>query len=315
MMRRLDRLVHRVTREKSTETHTVSLDQLVIRTTVIPMPNVLPRHKQVAIVNALVEGCSVRATERMVDVSRETVLSLLVRVGEGCAAVMDQTMRNLPCERLELDEIWAFVQKKQRQVSILDDGAVVGDTWTYVAIDADTKLVPAYLVGKRTAENTNIFVADLASRLSKRVQISTDGLAMYVDAIRSAFGGNVDYAQIVKSYEAEHAGPGRYSPPKVTETQKTPVFGEPVEELVSTSYVERQNLTMRMQIRRMTRLTNAHSKKLRNHRAATALHFAHYNFVRRHETIRTSPAMAAGVTERLWSTEDLVDIALRTGAQ
>lgn len=133
-------------------------------------------------------------------------------------------------------------------------------------------------------------------------------------AIHSAFGGNVDYAQIVKSYEAEHAGPGRYSPPKVTETQKTPIFGAPVEELVSTSYVERQNLTMRMQIRRMTRLTNAFSKKLRNHKAATALHFAHYNFVRRHQTLRTSPAMAAGVTERLWSTEDLVDIALRTGA-
>jgi IS1 family transposase len=251
----------------------------------------------------------------MLDVSIPTILSLLVRVGEGCAAIMDQTLVNLPTERLELDEIWAYVGKKQRHVSILDlDPESVGDTWTYVAIDSDTKLVPAHLVGKRTAENTNAFVEDLASRLSKRVQISTDGLAMYVEAIHGAFGGNVDYAQIVKSYEAEHAGPGRYSPPKVTETQKTPIFGEPVEELVSTSYVERQNLTMRMQIRRMTRLTNAFSKKLRNHKAATALHFAHYNFVRRHQTLRTSPAMAAGVTERLWSTEDLVDLALRTGA-
>lgn len=165
----------------------------------------LPRHKQVAVVNALVEGCSVRATERMVDVSRETVLSLLVRVGEGCAAIMDQTMVNLPCERLELDEIWAFVQKKQRRVSDLDDAASVGDTWTFVALDAETKLVPAYFVGKRNAENTNSFVADLASRLSKHVQISTDGLGLYVAAIHSAFGTNVDYAQIVKSFEAEHA--------------------------------------------------------------------------------------------------------------
>lgn len=285
------------------------------RSTVIPMSNVLAHSKQVGIINALIEGCSIRSTERMLDVSRETVLSLLVRVGEGCAVILDQTMRNLPCERLELDEIWAFVGKKQRRVSDLDDRAQVGDTWTYVAIDADTKIVPAYLVGKRTAENTDAFVADLASRLSKRVQISTDGLELYVGAIKKAFSSNVDYAQIVKSYEAEHAGPGRYSPPKVTETMKRPVFGAPVEELVSTSYVERQNLTMRMQIRRMTRLTNAHSKKLRNHKAATALHFCHYNFARRHETLRTSPAMAAGVSDRLWSTADLLDVALRAGSQ
>lgn len=268
---------------------TFYLDLSNKRLTLIHMANVLPRNKQLAILRCLVGGCSVRATERMVEVSRETVLSLLVRVGEGCEKLLDATMRNLKCECIEVDEIWGFVQKKQRHVKKDEIQSDVGDTWTYIALDADTKLIPSFLVGKRTAAN---------------------GLAQYIDAIEAAFGHDVDYGQVIKSYEAEPAGSGRYSPPKVTSIEKAIVFGDPDLESMSTSYVERQNLTMRMQIRRMTRLTNAFSKLTRNHRAATALHIAHYNFVRRHQTLRTSPAMAAVISATLWSMDQLLDAAL-----
>jgi IS1 family transposase len=275
------------------------------------MANVLPRDKQIAVVNALVEGCSIRSTERMTGVNRETIGTLLVRVGNGCADLMDETMRELDCDRLEIDELWAFVGKKQRHVTAEDDSTRVGDTWTFVAIDGDTKLIPSFLVGKRDAVCTNVFINDVAARMKNRVQISTDGLRTYVDAIRSAFAGTgVDYAQLHKTYEAEPTGPGRYSPPKVIATEKTPIFGEPVTELVSTSYVERQNLTIRMGVRRYTRLTNAFSKKLENHVAATSLHFAHYNFVRRHQTLRITPCMAAGLTQTMWSTGELLESVL-----
>jgi len=278
------------------------------------MSNVLPRQKQTAILSALVEGNSARSVERMTGVHRDTILRLMVRVGNGCADLLNVTMRDLPCERLELDELWAFVGKKQRHVVAEDDAARVGDTWTYVALDATTKLIPSFLVGKRDAQNTDAFVSDLASRLRYRVQITTDGLRTYVDAIRGAFDAQrVDYAQLIKTYEAEATGPGRYSPPKVRSTEKTPIFGKPDVDLVSTSYVERQNLTVRMGVRRYTRLTNGFSKKLENHVAATALHFAHYNFVRRHQTLRTSPAMAAGVTATMWSMDDLLDGAMHAG--
>ncbi len=251
-----------------------------------------------------------RSTERMTGVNRETIGTLLTRMGDGCAALMDTSMRGLACSRLEIDELWAFVGKKQRHVSTRDDAARVGDTWTYVATDAETKLVPAFMVGKRDAATTDAFIADVASRLASRVQISTDGLRLYINAIDRAFEGDVDYAQIVKSYEAEATGPGRYSPPKVIGTEKTPIFGEPVAEHVSTSFAERNNLTVRMGVRRYTRLTNAFSKKIENHVAATALHFAHYNFSRRHQTLRVTPAMAAGVTKTMWSVGDLVAAAL-----
>jgi len=274
------------------------------------MANQLPRDKQILVLKCLVEGMSIRSTERLVDVSRETVLSLLVRVGEGCSKLLDGMMRGLPCERIECDEIWAFVQKKQRRVTDDDNAAEVGDCWTFVSFDPDSKLVASHLVGKRTRSNTHAFIDDLASRLKNRVQISTDGLEMYRSAIGSAFGSAVDYGIVVKSFEAEPIGPGRYSPPRVTEVEKTAVIGEPEEELISTSGVERQNLTMRMQIRRMTRLTNAHSKTLRNHKAATALHFAHYNFARVNEAVRCTPAMAAGITTRVWSMGELLDAAL-----
>ncbi len=277
------------------------------------MSNKLSREKQIAVVNALVEGCSIRSTERMTGVNRETVGTLLARVGNGCADLLSRTMVKLPCNRLEIDEMWAFVGKKQRHVKPEDDATRVGDTWTFIAIDAETKLVPTFLVGKRDVSSTHAFITDVASRLKSRVQISTDGLRSYIDSIGEAFAETgVDYAQLHKTYEAEATGPGRYSPPKVTATEKTPIYGQPIAELVSTSYVERQNLTVRMGVRRYTRLTNAFSKKLENHIAATALHFAHYNFVRRHQTLRVSPAMAAGVSATLWSMEDLLNATIGT---
>ena len=205
--------------------------------------------------------------------------------------------------------MWAFVGKKQRHVTWMDP-ATAGDTWTYVAIDADTKLVPTFWTGKRDAKSTRDFIDDLASRIANRVEITTDGLRLYVAPIANAFGmAGVDYAQLHKTYEAEPIGPGRYSPPKVTAVEKSPVFGEPVEELVSTSCVEPQNLTIRMASRRFTRLTNAHSKKFENHVAAVALHFAHYNFVRVHSSLRCTPAMAAGVASTVWSMDELLDAA------
>lgn len=280
------------------------------------MSNNLPVEKKVAVLSALVEGCSIRSTERLTSVHRDTITRLLVRVGEGCASILDEKMRDLYCVRLELDEIWAYVGKKQRRVSAEDDAARVGDQWTYVAIDADTKLIPSFLVGKRTAENTNEFVRDVAARLSRRVQISTDGLKMYVDAVGAAFGSDkVDYAQVVKTYEADAIGPGRYSPPEVASTEKTPIFGEPIAEYVSTSYVERSNLSMRMGMRRFTRLTNAFSKKLENHCAAVALYLAHYNFVRTHRTIRMPPALAAGVATHQWELGELLHMAEARAAQ
>lgn len=252
-----------------------------------------------------------RATERTAEVSRPTILSLLLAVGDGCTSVLDGTMRDLHCRRLEADEIWDFVGKKQKRVRATDDATQVGDTWTFVAFDPDSKLVPAHLVGKRDAATTDAFIADLKKRLASRVQLTTDGLALYRGAIADAFGADgIDYATLIKNYESEDAGAGRYSPPKVSSIEKTPVFGQPDEDLVSTSGVERQNLTMRMQMRRMTRLTNGYSKSLRHHRAATALHFCAYNYVRIHSTIRCTPAMAAGVTNKVWSMDDLLAAAI-----
>jgi IS1 family transposase len=270
------------------------------------MANHLRTEKKLAALGALVEGCSVRSTERLTGVHRDTICKLLVRLGEGCASLLDERMVDLGCERLELDELWSYVGKKQRHVTADDDVSRVGDQWVYVAIDATTKLIPSFLVGKRTAENTNAFVSDVAARLRNRVQLSTDGLRLYVEAITAAFGQDVDYAQVVKTYEADFTGEGRYSPPKIASTEKTPIVGQPIAEYVSTSYVERSNLSMRMGMRRFTRLTNAFSKKLENHCAAVALYVAHYNFVRRHTTLRTTPAMAAGLESRMWGIDELL---------
>lgn len=268
--------------------------------------NNLPTEKQEMAISALVEGSSIRSIERMTGVHRDTIMRLLVRVGETCENILDSTMRGLTCKNVEVDEIWSFVGKKQRHVGLNDDPEKVGDFYTFVALDSDTKLIPAYRVGKRDLPNATAFIDDLASRLKNRVQLSSDKLTAYVEAVELGFGSDIDYGQIVKSYEAEPIGSGRYSPPKVVSTLKKYIIGNPNWNKICTSYVERSNLTMRMQIRRFTRLTNAYSKKLENLKAAVALHFAHYNFVRVHSTIRVTPAMEAGVTDHVWSIRDLI---------
>jgi len=218
-------------------------------------------------------------------------------------------MRNLNCKFLQVDETWCYVGKKQRHLTDCDDPTRLGDKWTFVALDADTKLVPCYRIGQRTLSEAKAFLKDLESRLTNRVQLSSDALSAYVEASEAAFGADVDYGQIVKCYEAEAIGPGRYSPPHVISAERHPISGMPDPLHISTSFVERQNLTMRMSMRRFTRLTNAFSKKLENLKAAVALHFAHYNFVRIHSTLRVTPAMAAGVSSRLWSIEELIEQA------
>jgi IS1 family transposase len=238
--------------------------------------NRLPLSRRAQIINCLVEGNSIRSTERMTNVHRDTVMRLLVEIGNGCATIMDQKMRDLPCRRVQVDEIWAYVQKKQRQVRRDDNRLRVGDMWTFVALDPDTKLVPTYRVGKRTATVARAFMQDLSERLANRVQLSSDGLNAYTEAVERAFGIDVDYGQAVKFYEAEPIGPGRYSPPRVTHQTVARIQGRPDRAHISTSLVERQNLTMRMAMRRFTRLTNAFSKKVENLEAAVALHFAHY---------------------------------------
>jgi IS1 family transposase len=269
--------------------------------------NRLNLDRRTQIIGALVEGNSIRSTERMTGVHRDTIMRLLVEVGTGCADIMDEKMRELPCRRVQVDEIWSYVGKKQRQLKPEDDRTRVGDQWTFVAIDAETKLVPSYLIGKRTSVCANIFMRDLSARLANRVQLSSDAMDAYADAVERAFGAEVDYGQAVKFYEAEPVGPGRYSPPKVVSMERSVVVGSPLQTHISTSIIERQNLTMRMSMRRFTRLTNGFSKKLENMKAAVGLHFAHYNFVRQHKSLRMTPAMAAGVEKTMMSLQELVE--------
>jgi IS1 family transposase len=284
------------------------LDNLYYCSTVIDMANVLNADKQIAIIGALAEGSSIRSIERITGVHRDTIMRLGVKVGEGCARMMDTAMRDLPCNRLEMDEIWGFVGKKDRNVREGEDG--VGSVWTFCAIDAETKLVPAFKCGNRDAATAKSFVQDVASRMAYRVQISTDGLAAYVPAMQAAFGEFVDYGQIVKTYGHEEVSDNRrYSAPKFVSAEKKTVIGIPDERLISTSYVERLNATTRLHMRRLTRLTLAFSKKRENFEAAVALHFAYYNFVKRHNTLRCTPAMAAGVTGTFWSVGDLLEAA------
>lgn len=263
--------------------------------------------RRAQIINCLVEGNSIRSTERMTGAHRDTVMRLMVGAGTGCEVLMDAEMRNLPCARIQVDEIWAYVAKKQRHVVANDDRSRVGDQRTFVALDPDTKIVPAFRIGKRDLGTATAFMCDLSERLANRVQLSSDALAAYVEATEQAFGADVDYGQAVKFYEADPIGPGGYSPPHVVRQEKAAITGQPDVAHISTSLIERQNLTMRMSIRRFTRLTNAFSEKVENHRPAVALHFAHYNFVRMHKTVRCTPAMAAGVSSRLWSLEELVE--------
>jgi IS1 family transposase len=264
------------------------------------------------VIAALVEGNSIRSAERMTGIHRDTIMRLMVRVGEGCARLMDREMRNLNCQRLQLDELWAFVGMKQKRAAQLPERGEFGDAYTFVALDADTKLVPCFHVGRRTWNDTVRFINDLRTRIVNRPQITTDAFQPYYNAIMQAFGNNCDYAQLVKVFASDlNVGRGRYSPPSMISSDKEELIGLPDERAISTSYVERQNLSVRMENRRFTRLTNAFSKKLANLKASVALHYAHYNFVRIHRTLRMTPAMAAGVTDRLWSVEELIEHALQ----
>jgi len=272
--------------------------------------NKLSTAKRVQIVSALVEGNSVNATSRIVGVSNNTVLKLLAELGEACASYQDKVFRNLKCKRIECDEIWSSVYAKERHLSQELQGVFgYGDVYTWVAIDADTKLVPCWNVGRRDAQSGIAFIKDLSERLSSRVQLSTDGFKVYLTAIEEAFGSEIDYGMIVKVYgHSQEENQTRYSPAEVTSCAKEVISGNPNFDLISTSYIERQNLTMRMGIRRFTRLTNGFSKKIENHMHAVALHYMHYNFVRIHKTLRCTPAMAADVSKALWSIEDIVKL-------
>ena len=267
--------------------------------------------KRAQILHLLVEGNSMRATSRIADVSINTVTKLLEDVGMASAFFQAQTLVNLRCTRIECDEIWAFCYAKEKNVAPADKGVLgFGDVYTWTAICAETKLIASYMIGKRDADYANVFIADLASRLAHRVQLTTDGHKPYLEAVEGAFGADVDYAMLVKQY-----GPGslteqrRYSPSEYVGSEKRLVTGNPEKEKVSTSYVERQNLTMRMGMRRFTRLTNGFSKKVENLEHAVSLHFMHYNFARIHKTLRVTPAMAAGISDHVWSLEEIAALA------
>jgi IS1 family transposase len=267
------------------------------------MANVLAPEKQVAVIAALAEGSGIRQIERMTGINRNTIMNLGVRVGKGCAALMDAKMHKLECSHLQFDELWGFIGKKNRNLTP-EDSPEMGDVRTFCAIDTDTKLVPSFAVGKRNAETANRFVMDVAGRLANRVQVSTDALIQYGWAMEQAFGGNVDFAQVVKVYEdaSDYA--------KVIRVDKTPRVGRPDLDKATTSHVERLNGTTRLHMRRLTRLTYAFGKKLENFEAAVGLHFAYYNFVKRHSTLRCTPAMAAGIEREQWTVKELVGAAI-----
>jgi IS1 family transposase len=269
----------------------------------------LPLHKRVTILKCLLDGMSIRATARVADVSKNTVSKLLVEAGDACSAFHDEHVREVKSQRVQCDEIWSFVGCKQKNAKP-EAGEWRGDVWTWTAIDADSKLAISYLVGGRDGEYAIAFMDDLRSRLESRVQLTTDGHKAYLEAVEGAFGGDVDYAQLIKLYgqPAGKTAERKYSPAECTGIKKNVVEGEPDKAHVSTSYVERQNLTMRMAMRRFTRLTNAFSKKIENHAHAVALHFMNYNFIRIHKSLKVTPAMAAGVTDRLWEVEDIVKL-------
>ena len=260
------------------------------------------------VVAALVEGNSIRATVRMTGVAKNTVTKLLIELGAACLEYQDRVLVNLPCKRVQVDECWAFCYAKSKNVTpeIKAKNPSAGDAWTWAAIDADTKLIPSWIIGPRDSVTARIFVNDLAGRLADRIQLTSDGLAAYLSAVERAFRGDIDYAMLVKVYNESSEGQKRYSPAECVGCQKSVIVSYPDPEHLSTSYIERANLTMRMGMRRFTRLTNGFSKKIENHAAAVALHMMHYNFVRIHQTLKITPAMAAGVTTKLWEISDIV---------
>jgi len=272
--------------------------------------NRLKPDKQKQVIAALVEGNSIRATCRMTGVAKGTVLKLLADIGTACAEYQNEHLRDLTCNKIQCDEIWSFCYSKNKNVPKDKEGKFgYGDVWTWTGICADSKLVPSFYIGTRDLTSAKVFMKDLASRMKHRIQITTDGHKAYIEAVEDAFGSEVDYSQLVKLYGVERIEEeARYSPAKCIGAKKQTIKGNPDDKDVSTSYVERQNLTMRMSMRRFTRLTNAFSKKIDNLHHALALHFMYYNYCRIHQTLRVTPAMAAGVTDRLWEIEDIIKL-------
>jgi IS1 family transposase len=269
----------------------------------------LTRKQRAQVLHLLCEGQSIRAVTRLTGCSKNTVAKLLVEAGHACAAYQDRALRNLPCKRVQMDEIWSFVYAKAANVEKAKAAPVsAGDVWTWTAICADTKLIVSWLLGSRDLDAALAFTHDLESRLANRVQLTSDGHRPYLYAVEAAFADQVDYAMLVKIYGADPQAETRYSPAKCIGAERQPKIGKPEYKHISTSYAERSNLTMRMHMRRFTRLTNAFSKKVENHAAAIALHTFYYNFVRIHQTLKVTPAMAAGVTDKLWEMDDLVAV-------
>lgn len=283
--------------------------------------NRLSTEKRVQILAALCEGASINATARQTGASKVTILKLLADIGEACLSYQREVFVNLPCRKIQADEIWSFIGSKERNTKAEKKEVGWGDVWTWTAICADTKLVPCWHLGTRDADAAAYFMEDLASRLARRVQLTTDGHKAYLSAVEDAFGwARIDYAMLVKVYGQAPEGTRRYSPPELVEIKQKVVMGAPEPMHISTSFVERQNLTMRMNMRRFTRLTNGFSKKLENHAHAISLHFMYYNFCRVHQTLtkerggmHTTPAMAAGVTDRVWKLADVVALLERNG--
>ena len=277
--------------------------------------NKLTSAQRIQVISLLCEGSSLRAITRITGISLNTVTKLLVDAGKACDEFHNQTVRGVKSKRIQCDEIWSFCYAKKRNVQgakAAPDGA--GDSWTWTALCADTKLVVSYFVGARDVECGHAFMQDVADRLANRVQLTTDAHKVYLDAVEDAFGGDIDYAKLIKIYGEGPASAGRYSPAECTGIKKERMMGAPDPKHISTSFVERQNLTMRMHNRRFTRLTNAFSKKIENHVYAVALHFTYYNFVKWHKTLRCTPAMAAGLTARLWDVSDIVALVEKAEA-
>lgn len=267
--------------------------------------NRLPAATRAKIIHLLVEGNSIRGTARIMDVSKNTVTKLLVETGQACQWYQDKVFRDLNCKRMEVDEIWSFCYARERNVPPEHKGELgYGDVWTWTALDPDTRLVPCWLVADRSAKSARAFIDDLASRMKNRIQLTSDGYRGYLEAVEMTFGADVDYAMLVKLYGDSPEQKER----AITNVMVQNIRGKPEEKLISTSLVERQNLTMRTNIKRFTRKTNAHSKKVENHSHAVALHFMFYHFARIHSSIKVTPAMAAGVTDRLWSVEDIISM-------
>jgi len=271
--------------------------------------NRLSTAERAMVVSVLVEGNSLRGTARITDVARMTIEKLLRDLGAACAIHHDQTVRNLSCKRVQCDEIWSFIGAKQKNVTEEQMAQGWGDAWTWTGIDADTKLMVSYKVGPRTGAMAYEFMQDLAARLNRHTQLTTDGLHWYIDAVEEAFGSDIDFAMLDKHYGSAALGVSaatRYSPSRFTGAQRKTISGRPDPKHISTSYVERSNLTMRMHMRRFTRLTNGFSKKIEMHEHSVALHFAYYNFCKIHQTLRVTPAMEAGVADHVWDLEEVI---------